>query len=112
MPSSHSGFLELRLETGRIGYCIFLVFLYATLHYLEGVRRVDPVRAWCYLSIVMFALLINLLDSAWLVLNHLWILFLIVVAESVRYRLLNKTEPYSWTVKSPSRFAPLGRRAG
>ena len=66
MPSSHSGYLELRLETGRIGYWIFMVFIYASLHLLEYVRRKDPVRAWCFLSIQLFAVLINLLDSNWL----------------------------------------------
>jgi exopolysaccharide production protein ExoQ len=85
MPSSHSGYLELKLETGRIGYWIFLMFIYSSLHLLERVRRKDPVRAWCFLSIELFAVLINLLDSHWIVLTHFWFLYLIVVAESVRY---------------------------
>jgi exopolysaccharide production protein ExoQ len=85
MPSSHSGFLELRLETGKIGYWIFLVFIYASLHCLERMRRIDPVRAWVFLSSMLFASLINLLDSSWFVLNTIWIIYLIVVAESVRY---------------------------
>jgi O-antigen ligase len=93
MPSSHSGYLELRLETGRIGYWIFLVFIYSSLHLLERVRRKDPVRAWCYLSIELFAIIINLTDSNWLVLDHFWLLYLIVVAESVRY---------SWPSGAPS----------
>jgi len=87
MPSSHSGYLELKLETGRIGYWIFLVFIYSSLHLLERVRRKDPVRAWYFLSIELFAALINLLDSNWLVLEHFWFLYLIVVAESVRCSL-------------------------
>ena len=90
MPSSHSGYLELRLETGRIGYWIFLVFIFSSLHVVEFVRRADPVRAWCYLSIMIFALLINSLDSVWLVHNSLWILYLIIVAESVRFSLQSK----------------------
>jgi exopolysaccharide production protein ExoQ len=98
MPSSHSGYLELKLETGRIGYWIFLVFIYSSLHLLERVRRIDPVRAWFYLSIELFAVLSNLLDSSWLVLTHFWPLFLIVVAESVRY---------SWPSRVPSP-APVG----
>ena len=87
MPSSHSGYLELRLETGRIGYWIFLVFIYSSLHVLERVRRIDPVRAWWFLSFQLFAVLINLLDSNWLVLTNFWVLYLIVFAESVRYSL-------------------------
>jgi exopolysaccharide production protein ExoQ len=85
MPSSHSGYLELKLETGRIGYWIFLVFIYSSLHLLERVRRIDPVRAWCLLSVQLFAVLINLLDSNWIELTHFWLLYLIVVAETVRY---------------------------
>lgn len=85
MPSSHSGFLELKLETGRIGYWIFLCFIYASLHLVERVRRKDPARAWFYLSFLLFGQLINLTDSYWVVLNHFWLLYLIVVAETIRY---------------------------
>jgi hypothetical protein len=85
MPSSHSGFLELRLETGRIGYWIFLFFVYASLHLVERVRRKDPTRAWYYLSVLLFGQLINLTDSYWFVLNHFWLLYLIVLAETIRY---------------------------
>jgi O-antigen ligase len=91
MPSSHSGYMELKLETGRIGYWIFLVFIYSSLHLLERVRRRDPVRAWCLLSIQLFAVLSNLLDSSWLTLTHFWLLYLIVVAESVRYSWPSET---------------------
>jgi exopolysaccharide production protein ExoQ len=98
MPSSHSGYLELKLETGRIGYWIFLVFIYSSLHLLERVRRKDPVRAWCILSIELFAVMSNLVDSGWIQLTHFWLLFLIVVAESVRYSWPN-------VVSSP---APVG----
>jgi len=84
MPSSHSGYRELKLETGRIGYWIFLVFIYSSLHLIERVRRIDPVRAWLYLSLQLFAVLSNLLDSSWLVLTHFWLLYLVVVAETVR----------------------------
>jgi exopolysaccharide production protein ExoQ len=89
MPSSHSGYRELKLETGRIGYWIFLVFIYSSLHLIERVRRIDPVRAWFYLSLQLFAVLSNLLDSSWLVLTHFWILYVIVTAETVRASLLS-----------------------
>jgi exopolysaccharide production protein ExoQ len=102
MPSSHSGYLELKLETGRIGYWIFLVFICSSLHLLERVRRKDPARAWCFLSIELFAVLDNLLDSGWLTLTHFWVLYLIVVAESVRY---------SWPSRAPSPV-PVGAVQG
>jgi len=90
MPSSHSGYLELKLETGWIGYWIFLIFIYSSLHLLEPVRRKAPVRAWCYLSIQLFALLIDLTDSNWIVLNGLWMIYLLFVADAVRFSLPSK----------------------
>jgi exopolysaccharide production protein ExoQ len=84
MVSSHSGYLELRLGTGAIGYWIFIVFVYASLHYLEPIRRKDPVRAWGLLSIAMYVILIDFMESVWLQTTSLWILYLIVVGESVK----------------------------
>jgi O-antigen ligase len=85
MPSSHDGYLDVKLETGRIGFWIFLLFIYSSLHVLERVRRKDPALAWFFLSFELFGLLINLLDSNWFALEHFWMLYLVVVAESVRY---------------------------
>lgn len=87
MPSSHSGYLELKLETGRIGYWIFLIFIYSSLHLLERVRRKMPLRAWCYLSIELFAILINITDSNWVTLNGLWMIYLLLVVDAVRVSL-------------------------
>jgi exopolysaccharide production protein ExoQ len=89
MPSSHSGYRELKLETGRIGYWIFMVFIYSSLHLIERVRRIDPLRARFYLSVQLFAVLSNLLDSSWLVLTHFWLLYVIVTAETVRFSLMS-----------------------
>jgi O-antigen ligase len=110
MPSSHSGFLELRLETGRIGYWIFMVFIYSSLHLLERVRRKAPARAWCYLSIELFAVILNLTDSSWLVLDPLWTAYLLVVAEAVRVSLPNRVpEPVQVPVQAGGYLA--GRRS-
>jgi O-antigen ligase len=117
MPSSHSGYLELKLETGRIGYWIFLVFIYSSLHLLERVRRKDPVRAWCFLSIELFVLLDNLLDSGWLALTHFWLLYLILVAETVRYSWSSAPSPapigavQAIRIGPSKRLARLARRA-
>ncbi|MBX9651430.1 MAG: O-antigen ligase family protein [Xanthobacteraceae bacterium] len=105
MPSSHSGYRELKLETGRIGYWIFLVLIYSSLHLIERVRRVDPVRAGLYLSVQLFAVLSNLLDSSWLVLTHFWLLYVIVTAETVRSSLLSSVR-----VATPVGAVPAVRR--
>lgn len=107
MPSSHSGFLELLLETGRIGYWIFLIFLYASLHYIEHVRRKDPPKAWLYLSILLFSMVLNLLDSAWFTLAHLWLLHLVVVAESVR---ISRSAPATMPAITESNIGESRRR--
>jgi exopolysaccharide production protein ExoQ len=91
MPSSHSGYLELKLETGRIGYWIFMVVIFSSLHLLERVRRKDPMRAWFFLSVELFAVLNNLVDSSWVTLTQIWLLYCMVVAESVRYSLPSRT---------------------
>jgi len=104
MPSSHSGYLELKLETGRIGYWIFLIFIFSSLHLLERVRRKDPMRAWFFLSFGLFAVLINFLDSHWLELTDFWLLYLFVVAESVRYSL-----PSTAPVREPAAAAKSAR---
>ena len=103
MPSSHSGYMETKLELGRIGYWIFLIFIYSSLHVLERVRRKDPWRAWLFLSFELFAVMVNLLDSNWLSITHFWLLNLIVVAESVRL---------SWPGEPSSRSTGQERAVG
>ena len=100
--------MELKLETGRIGYWIFLVFIYSSFHLIERVRRIDPMRAWLFLSLELFAVLSNLLDSSWLTLTHFWLLYLIVVAELVRYSWPSRC-PFCRCRSKPSRLVGLGR---
>jgi O-antigen ligase len=83
MVSSHSGYLELRLDTGYIGYWIFLVFVYASLHILEPVRRKNAIRAWVFMALSMYMILMNLMESLWLQTFPIWMLYLIVVGASV-----------------------------
>jgi exopolysaccharide production protein ExoQ len=84
MVSTHSGYLDVKLDTGHIGYWIFLAFVYASLHVLGRVRSIDPTRAWVLLSLSMYVLLLNLIESIWTYIIPLWVLYLIVVGESVR----------------------------
>jgi O-antigen ligase len=111
MPSSHSGYLELKLETGRIGYWIFLIFIYSSLHLLERVRRKAPVRAWFYLSIMLFVILINITDSSWFVLDPLWLLYLFAVVEVVRLTLPSKVPDRRQLRGWPAPAAKLGNAA-
>ncbi|MGE0766683.1 MAG: O-antigen ligase family protein [Hyphomicrobiaceae bacterium] len=81
MPSSHSGYLDMRLENGYFGLFIFLAALVAALYGLERVRRSDPKRALFTLSILIYIMLMNLLETIWFVpFDPLWIVFLVLVA--------------------------------
>lgn len=79
MVSSHSGYL------GYIGYWIFLAFVFASLHVLERVRRVDYVRAWVLLSLCSYVIMLNLIESIWMETTALWMLYLIAVGEALRF---------------------------
>jgi O-antigen ligase len=106
MISTHSGYLELRLDTGTIGYWLFLVFVYASLHVIEPVRRKDPIRAWLFLSIATYVLLLNMIESIWVNMGPLWILYVITVGEAVRF---SRSENASAASSRPS--APARHRA-
>lgn len=86
MTGSHSGYLDVRLETGYIGYALFLIFIMASLYAMEPVRRQDPARAWLLLSLALYVIITNLIETVWMATNDpLWLLFVLVVAETTRY---------------------------
>jgi exopolysaccharide production protein ExoQ len=106
MSSSHSGYLELKLDTGSVGYWIFLVFVYSSLHSLEMVRRKDPARAWLYMALASYVIFLNFIDSVWISLNGLWILYLIIVAEGIRIAQPNHSVSNSAAGRRPIRIKP------
>jgi exopolysaccharide production protein ExoQ len=86
MPEAHNGYLDTKLDTGQIGLVLFLVFIFATLHAIGRVANRDPARAWLLLSIALFVILVNFLESGWMRGGEpLWLMFVIVVAEAGRY---------------------------
>lgn len=94
MTGSHSGYLDVKLETGRIGYVLFLIFISATLYSIERVRRQDPLRAWILLSLALYVTITNLIETLWLSTNDpMWFLFVLVAAETTRYSSVAKRAP-------------------
>jgi O-antigen ligase len=85
MPSAHNGYLDTILDTGHIGLVVFVVFIFATLHAIGRVADRDPRRAWLLLSIALFIILVNFLESGWMRGEELWLMFLVVVVEAGRY---------------------------
>ena len=86
MPYAHNGYLDTMLDTGYIGLVLFLVFIFTTLHAIGRAAGRDPTRAWLLLSIALFCILVNFLETGWM---HggdgLWLMFVVVVAEAGRY---------------------------
>jgi O-antigen ligase len=86
MPSGHNGYLDVMLELGYVGFPFLIIFIMATLHALGRVADRDPRRAWLLLSLALFIIITNTLESVWMRGQDMqWLLFLILGAEIARY---------------------------
>jgi len=86
MPNAHNGYYDTMLETGYVGLVFLLVFIIATLHAVGRVAERDPARAQLLLSLALFVILYNFLESLWVRgFEFLWVVFVIVAAEIGRY---------------------------
>src|SRR6266851_4387898 len=86
MPDGHNGYVDTKLELGYVGLALLLVFIIATLHGVGRVADRHPARAWLVLSLALFVIVYNFLESVWMRgFEFLWVVFLIVAAEIARY---------------------------
>jgi exopolysaccharide production protein ExoQ len=86
MPNSHNGYYDTMLDMGYLGLAFLLVFVLATLHAIGRVADSKPARAWAMLSLALYVILYNFLESLWMRGSEFqWLVFLIVVAEIGRY---------------------------
>jgi exopolysaccharide production protein ExoQ len=86
MPNAHNGYYDTMLELGYVGLAFLLVFVIAMLHGVGRVADRSPVRARLLLSLALFVILYNFLESLWMRgFEFLWVVFLIVAAEIGRY---------------------------
>ena len=84
MPSAHNGYLDTRLDMGYIGLTLLIIFILATLHAIGRIR--ETARAWLLLTVALFLILTNFLESGWMhAYDMLWLMFLIVAAEAGRF---------------------------
>ena len=87
MPNAHNGYYDTMLELGNVGYMLLLIFVIATLHAVGRVADRSPRRAWLVLSLALFIIIYNYLESMWMRgFEFLWVVFLIVTVEIGRYR--------------------------
>lgn len=86
MPSSHNGFMEAKLDLGYVGLTLLVVFIFATLHAIGRVAVRDTPRAWLLLTLALYIILTNFLETGWMHGDDmLWLMFLFVAAEAGRY---------------------------
>ena len=86
MPDGHNGYVDTKLELGYIGLVLLLVFIIATLHGAGRVADRHPARAWLVLSLALYVIAYNFLESLWMRgFEFLWVVFLIAAAEIARY---------------------------
>lgn len=86
MPHAHSGYLDTMLELGYVGFALLLIFIIATLHATGRMAEHEPARAWLVLSLVLFVIVTNFLESTWMrSFDFLWVVYLIAVAEIARH---------------------------
>ena len=86
MPNGHNGYYDTTLELGYVGYYLFVCFIVATLHAVGRVVQRDAARAWLLLSLALYVICFNCLESLWMRgFEFLWVVFLITAAEIGRY---------------------------
>ena len=85
MPNAHNGYLDTMLELGPIGLALLVIVIMTTLHAIGRVANRDPARAWVMLSLAIFIIFHNLLESGWMHGSELgWMTFALVAAETGR----------------------------
>jgi exopolysaccharide production protein ExoQ len=85
MPNAHNGYYDTMLELGYIGLALLVVFLIATLHVIGRVAHYDYKRAWLLLSVALFIMIYNFLETLWMrAFDMLWVVFVIVAVEAAR----------------------------
>jgi exopolysaccharide production protein ExoQ len=86
MPNSHNGYYDTMLDMGYLGFAFLLVFIIATLHAIGRVADRDPARAWLVLSLALYVILYNFLESLWMRgFEFEWLVFLVLAVEIGRY---------------------------
>jgi exopolysaccharide production protein ExoQ len=117
MPDGHNGYVDTKLELGYVGLVFLLVFIIATLHGVGRVADRDPARARLVLSVALYVILYNFLESLWMRgFEFLWVVFLIVAAEIARYwrpfplrRVAYRSRNLTPSSPGPSPDAPMPR---
>ena len=86
MPNAHNGYYDTKLEIGYVGFSLLIAFILSTLHAIGRVADQDAARARIVLSLALYVIIYNCLESLWMRgYEFLWVLFLLLAADIARY---------------------------
>jgi exopolysaccharide production protein ExoQ len=86
MPNAHSGYLDTMVDMGYVGIVSLVIFVLATIHAIGRLAQRDIRRAWLLLSLALYVVITNFIETGWMHgTDILWLMFLIVAAEAARY---------------------------
>ncbi len=86
MPNAHNGYYDTTLELGYVGLALLLIFVIASVHVIGRVAEHDYRRAWILLSVALFIIVYNTLETFWLrAFETPWVVFVIISVEAARY---------------------------
>jgi O-antigen ligase len=87
MPHAHNGYYDTMLEMGKVGLWLLIIFIIATLLAIGRQTDRSPGRAWLLFSLAVLVILTNFLETSWMRgFSIMWVMFLVVAAESGRYQ--------------------------
>ncbi len=113
MPNAHNGYLDTMLEMGYLGFALLLAFITATLHAIGRMADRDLSRAWLVLSLALYIIITNGLESSWMRgFEMLWLMFLVVAAEAARYWQPIRSGARSHALRATRSVALPDRRTG
>jgi O-antigen ligase len=107
MPNAHNGYYDTMLELGYAGLAFLAIFLITTLHAIGRVAERDHKRAWLLLSMALFVIIYNFLETFWLrAFETPWVMFVIIAVEAARY---SQPDLLKMPVRQPGPARPVTR---
>jgi len=82
---SHSGYIDVWIETGAIGFVLLVLLLACTLLQISRLNQLAPGLAWLCLTVFLFAIVHNTMETSWFRgFSFLWMQFLLVAFLSAK----------------------------
>jgi exopolysaccharide production protein ExoQ len=82
MPHGHNGYLDTVLETGFLGLALVILLILSSILAVGRLMHYQPRRAWFALSVLLFTVLYNGMETSFVrSFDFSWLVFLVICAE-------------------------------